>query len=114
SGLGGDLSIDGYRSDNNIGKAGNNFTNYSMTVFIIVDQQFNISSHVGIPVNGVIGYHFFKNHPISVDYVAKKITIYNDESLFKKKVREVHELSITIEKNTPYIYGDVQMTNEKK
>ncbi|MCW3161292.1 PDZ domain-containing protein [Chryseobacterium oryctis] len=114
SGLGGDLSIDGYRSDNNIGKAGNNFTNYSMTVFIIVDQQFNISSHVGIPVNGVIGYHFFKNHPISVDYAAKKITIYNDEDFFKKKIRKFNEFSITIEKNKPYIYGDVEMTNEKK
>lgn len=114
SGLGGDLSIDGYRSDNNIAKVGDNFINYSMTVFIIIDQEFNISSHVGIPVNGVIGYHFFKNHKISIDYSSKKITIYNDDQFFKKKTRKFTELPITIEKNKPYVLGDVEMINEKK
>ncbi|KMQ69276.1 peptide-binding protein [Chryseobacterium sp. FH2] len=114
SGLGGDLSIDGYKSDNNIGKIGNNFTNYSMTIFIITDQEFNISSHVGIPVNGVIGYHFFKNHPIAIDYVSKRITVYNDLDFFKKKIKKFDEFPITIEKNKPYIVGDVEMTNEKK
>ncbi len=113
SGLGGDLSIDGYRSDRNIAKIGDNFVNYSMTVFIIVDQEFNISSHVGIPVNGVIGYHFFKNHKISIDYSGKKITIYNNDAFFKKKTKRFTELPITIEKSKPYILADVEMTNEK-
>lgn len=60
SGLGGEKSIDGFRSENNFGKIGKNFVNDSMTVYIITDQDFNISSHVGIPVNGIIGYHFFR------------------------------------------------------
>jgi len=114
SGLGGDVSIDGYRSDHNIGTIGNNLTNYSMTLFIITDQEFNISSHVGIPVNGVIGYHFFKNHQISVDYIKKKITIFNDEPSFKKKIKKFTGLPISIEKNKPYLYADVEMTGEKE
>src|SRR5690606_18487866 len=75
---------------------------------------FNISSHVGIPVNGIIGYHFFKNHRIAIDYLSKKITVYNDDKLFKKKIKRFTEFPITIEKNKPYIYGDVEMTKEKK
>lgn len=114
SGLGGDLSIDGFRSDNNIGKVGNNFTNRSMTIFIITNQEFNISTHVGIPVNGVIGYHFFKNHPVAIDYLSKKITIYNDTDLFRKKSQRFEEFPISIEKNKPYIYADIEMTREKK
>lgn len=114
SGLGGDKSIDGFLSDDNIGRIGKNFVNYSMTVFIITDQDFNISSHVGIPVNGIIGYHFFKNHRILIDYISKKITIYNDEDLFRKKTRNFSELDITIEKSKPYIIADVEMTNERK
>ncbi|WP_179467845.1 PDZ domain-containing protein [Chryseobacterium sp. H1D6B] len=114
SGLGGDLSIDGFRSDKNIAKIGNNFMNTSLSVFIIVDQEFNISSHVGIPVNGVIGYHFFKNHPVSIDYISKKITVYNDEKLFTKKMRKFEQLPISIEDSKPYIDGTVEMTNEKK
>ncbi|SEM43693.1 Aspartyl protease [Chryseobacterium taichungense] len=114
SGLGGDRSIDGFRSDNNIGKIGKNYVNDSMTIFIITDQDFNISSHVGIPVNGIIGYHFFKDHPVVIDYSSKKITIYNDENLFRKKVKNFSEIDISIEKNKPYVIADVEMTNERK
>ncbi|MBK1895550.1 PDZ domain-containing protein [Chryseobacterium paridis] len=114
SGLGGNASIDGFRSDNNIAVIGKDFINNSLSLFIIVNQDFNISSHVGIPVNGIIGYHFFKNHPISIDYISKKITIYNDMDLFRKKTKKFEQFSISIEKNKPYIEADVEMTNEKK
>ncbi|WP_027387741.1 PDZ domain-containing protein [Chryseobacterium gregarium] len=114
SGLGGNTSIDGFRSDHNTGRSGKNYVNDSMTLFIIVDQDFNISSHVGIPVNGIIGYHFFKNHPVVIDYVSKKITVYNDELLFKKKIKSYEEFSISIEKNKPYLYADVEVTDEKQ
>lgn len=114
SGLGGSASIDGFRSDNNIGKIGKDFTNTSFSIFIIVNQEFNISSHVGIPVNGIIGYHFFKNHPVIIDYLSKRITIYNDVELFGKKIKKFEEFPISIERNKPYMYADVEMTNEKK
>jgi hypothetical protein len=35
--------------------------NLSITLYI-VDQNFNISSHVGIPVNGIIGSSVFNNN----------------------------------------------------
>ncbi|WP_419868409.1 PDZ domain-containing protein [Chryseobacterium sp. CT-SW4] len=114
SGLGGSVVIDGFRSDNNIGRIGNNLVNKSLSLFIIIDQEFNISSHVGIPVNGIIGYHFFKNHPVVIDYTAKKITIYNNEQLFKRKMRKFTEFPVSIEKSKPYIYADVEMTRERK
>jgi len=114
SGLGGNASIDGFRSDNNIARIGKDYVNYTSTLYIITDQDFNISSHIGIPVNGIIGYHFFKNHPIVIDYLSKKITVYNDENLFKKKIKKFDVLDITIEKSKPYIVADVEMTNEKK
>jgi hypothetical protein len=114
SGLGGDLSIDGFKSDKNIGKIGNDLINNSLTIFLILNQEFNISSHVGIPVNGVIGYHFFKNHPVTIDYMSKKITVYNDYNIFKKKVKKFEEFPISIEKSKPYLNTDVEMTNEKK
>jgi len=114
SGLGGNASIDAFRSDNNIARIGKDYVNYTSTLYIITDQDFNISSHIGIPVNGIIGYHFFKDHPVIIDYASKKITIYNDENLFKRKVKKFDVLDITVEKNKPYIVADVEMTNEKK
>lgn len=114
SGLGGDLSIDGFRSESNTGKIGDLLVNNSLVIYLILDQEFNISSHVGIPVNGVIGYHFFKDHPIVIDYSSKKITVYNDRGLFRKKTRKFKAFDISIEQKKPYIFGDVVMTNEKK
>ena len=114
SGLGGTASIDGFRSDHNVARIGKDFVNRSMTVYIITEQDFNISSHIGIPVNGIIGYHFFKDHPLVIDYSTKKITIYNDENVFRKRIRKFEEISISIEKNKPYLFADVEMTKERK
>ena len=114
SGLGGNASIEGYKSDKNIGKIGNHFVNNSLLLYIILDEEFNISPHVGIPVNGIIGYHFFKDYPIIIDYSSKKITVFKDIQLFRKKIRNFDELPISIEKNKPYIETEVEMTNERK
>jgi len=114
SGLGGNVSIDGFKSDRNTAKIGDHIINSSMLLYIVIDEEFNISSHIGIPVNGVIGYHFFKNHPISIDYISKKITVYQDADVFKKKIRKFDELPMSVENDKPYLIADVEMTNEKK
>lgn len=114
SGLGGSLSLDGFKSERNTAKIGDAMINTSMSLYIVTNEEFNISPHIGIPVNGVIGYHFFKNHLVSIDYVAKKLTVYEDTDLFKKKIKKFEELPITIEKDKPYLYADIEMTNEKK
>lgn len=114
SGLGGNMSIDGFKSDRNTAKIGDHIINSSMLLFIVIDEEFNISSHIGIPVNGVIGYHFFKDNPVLIDYTSKKITVYQDQDLFKKKIRKFTELPMSIEKDKPYIYADIEMTNDKK
>ncbi|UKB85142.1 PDZ domain-containing protein [Chryseobacterium sp. MEBOG06] len=114
SGLGGSLDIDGLKSNRNLGKIGEVLVNTSMSFYIIIDEDFNISPHVGIPVNGVIGYYFFKDHPISIDYVTKKITVYETLDPLKKKIRKFEEFPITIERDKPYLHADVEMTAERK
>lgn len=114
SGLGGNASIEGFKSDRNIAKIGNHIINNSLMLYIILDEDFNISPHVGIPVNGILGYHFFKDYPVIIDYSSKKITVFKDQQLFLKKVQKFDELPISIEKSKPYIDTEVEMTNEKK
>ncbi|SHH62568.1 PDZ domain (Also known as DHR or GLGF) [Chryseobacterium oranimense] len=114
SGLGGNVSIDGFKSDRNTAKIGDHIINSSMLLYIVIDEEFNISSHIGIPVNGVIGYHFFKNHPVSIDYISKKITVYQDDDVFKKKIRKFEQMPMTVENDKPYLIADVEMTKEKK
>ena len=113
SGLGESMDIEGLKSENNLVTIGKNFRDENHTIFVILDERINFSSHVGIPVNGIIGYHFFKNHPIDIDFISHKITVYNDPEFFKKRSRRFKEFPITIEGNKPYMKADVEMTTKK-
>ena len=114
SGLGEDVDIEGLKSVNNMVSIGKDFKDNSHLVYIILNEDINFSSHVGIPVNGIIGYHFFKNHPIEINYLSKKITVYSNEKGFSKKIKKFEEFPISLELNKPYLNADVEMTNEKK
>ena len=113
SGLGENKNIEGLRSDNNIVNIGKDYKDFTHTVFIILDESINFSSHVGIPVNGIIGYQFFKNHPVEIDYMGRKITVYNDEKIFRNRSRRFQEFPVTIEGNKPYLIAGVEMTAQK-
>lgn len=58
-GLGSEEEIEGLKSTKNILETHGLKSNDHM-VYIILDQSFNLSSHIGIPVNGIIGHKFLK------------------------------------------------------
>lgn len=102
TGLGGANSVEGLRSSNNKVTIAGNFADTNHKICIILNEDFNISSHIGIPVNGIMGYDFFKNYPVEIDYVAHKIYIYNSV----KEISNLHKyenLYITMDRNKPYI-----------
>ena len=113
SGLGESKNIEGLRSDNNLVKIGKDYQDLKHTIYIILDESINFSSHVGIPVNGIIGYHFFKNKPVEIDYITKKLSVYNDEKTFSKRKKKFKEFPISVEGNKPYLMTDVEMMQEK-
>lgn len=114
SGLGENLNIQGLKSVDNIVKVGEHFADRQHTVFIILDEDFNFSSHIGIPVHGIIGYNFFRNQPVEIDYVTKQITVYNPSQKIQRKVRRHEVFPVSIEDNKPHILAEVQMKNERK
>ncbi len=106
-GLGSNKSIEGLKSTNNIlDTHGLKSTNHLL--YIVLDQQFNISSHVGIPVNGIIGSNFFKNNLVEINYIRKKIFVYSENNKNRIKIEnKFHKVPITIEKSKPYVEGNV-------
>lgn len=112
-GLGSETSIEGLKSKNNILEiTGMKSTKHLL--YVILDQNFNLSSHIGIPVNGIIGYHFFKNDLIEINYERKRITIYKNTDKNRKNIeKKFEEVPITIEKFKPYIKGSVIVNDEQ-
>ncbi len=113
SGLGENKDNEGLKSENNILKIGKDYRDFNHTIYIILDESINFSSHIGIPVNGIIGSHFFKNYPVQIDYAANKITVFNDEKLFRNKSRKFQEFPVSIEGSKPYLIAGVEMTRQK-
>jgi len=113
-GLGETVSIEALKSIKNDVKIGKNFIDNSHTIFLVLDESFNISQDIGIPVNGIIGYYFFKNHPVEINYIKKTLTVYKDRSKFPKKIKRYSDFPMSVEFNKPYLNADVEMKHDKQ
>jgi hypothetical protein len=73
-----------------------------------------LSSHIGIPVNGIIGHKFFKNNLVEINYQKKKVVIHlNNEGTRQKLDKKFKSVPITIERSKPYIYTTVVTNGEE-
>ncbi|MFV8375355.1 aspartyl protease family protein [Flavobacterium sp. LB1P71] len=106
-GLGSEEAIEGLKSTNNILEIGV-LKSKNHLFYVVLDQEFNLSSHVGIPVNGIIGYQFFKNNLIEINYEKKRVIVHRDiEKNRNKIVRKFEKVAITIERLKPYMINTV-------
>ena len=74
-GLGGNEAVEGLKSSHNK----MSFKGYSdpdHDIYIVLDQSFNFSASIGIPVNGILGYHFFKNNLVELNYDQKRVIVH--------------------------------------
>jgi hypothetical protein len=102
-GLGSEEQIEGLKSTSNTLET-HGLKSSNHLLYIILDQNFNLSSHIGIPVNGIIGYKFFRNNLVEINYQKKKIVVHqNTEKARTKLNRKFKTIPITIEKSKPYI-----------
>ena len=86
-GLGSNDSFEGYKSNNNK-MSTNKFTDLNHVIYLVLDQNINISAQVGFPVNGIIGYHFFENNLVEINYIKKRITIYNNTNSKLNRIKK--------------------------
>ena len=110
-GLGSEESIEGLKSNyNTLEIKGAKSTNHIL--YIVLDQSFNLSSHVGIPVNGIIGYHFLKNNLVEINYERKRVTVYRDMPKSRKRIeKKYNKIAISIENLKPYIEISVDINS---
>src|SRR5690606_18283386 len=65
-------------------------------------------------VNGILGFEFFRNHVVEIDYTRNKIHIYNDISRIRKRIDKKYEkLNLLIKNNKPYLTADVIVNDQK-
>ena len=84
-------------------------TSYDVAATILKTDHFNLSNFVGIPVSGLLGYEFFSNLAVKLNFVDSTLTVYSphDTRLFHKGTK----IPITIEARKPYVQTLVAMPN---
>lgn len=108
-GLGQGDTIEAYYSTgNNMYMPGIQGDNHK--VYVLMEDVFNLSNRMGMPVHGIIGYDIFKNFIVKVNYSHKRITLYKPES----KVRipkKAQTFPLAIEDTKPYLFGTIKQHN---
>jgi hypothetical protein len=111
-GLGSEEAMEGLKSVGNVLDV-KGMESRNHLLYIIVNQDFNLSSHVGIPINGIIGYSFFKNGLVEINYEKKKVIFYKNSRKNRRRIERKHKkVPITLEEAKPYINAKVVIDRE--
>lgn len=110
-GFGKKEAFDGYKSTLNEIKI-KDFVDKNHTLYLVLDQNINISSDVGVPVNGIIGYHFFKNNLVKIDFENNRIIIYkNSEVQLATVEKSFSKVPLQFHNGKPYLNSSIKFEN---
>lgn len=113
-GMGETGPIYGLQSVKNTVSVSDDFIDENHILYIIFSDDFEFLNYLNLPINGIIGYHFFKDHPIEINYIHKYLTIYKNKDLIKPKNKIAKELPISIDYGQPYLETKVTIKAEEK
>ncbi|KAB8152721.1 PDZ domain-containing protein [Kordia sp. TARA_039_SRF] len=101
-GLGSGESIDAVKARSDTFKI-DNLLKRDLELYIILDQEINMSTRLGVPIHGIIGYDVFKDFIVEINYATEKIKFYNPETYEYRNCRKCTDLPLTFRNNKPYI-----------
>lgn len=101
-GLGSEAPIDAIISHGNYFKLENVSSN-SQRLYVIDNDNFDLSSKLGLTVNGIIGFELLKDFQIRINYGSKKITFYKPNEFKYDKCKKCESFNLEFSKLKPYI-----------
>src|SRR5690606_622503 len=111
-GLGVDLPVDAYRSTGNNFKIGN-IESRNQHLYVVIDEKINFSPKLGFPVHGVIGYEFFSDFIVDVNYAKQKMKIYRPNIYKHPKCIKCETFNLQLVNNKPFINTSVALDGKE-
>lgn len=101
-GLGEGEQLTAYRSGNNTINI-DGLVAYDQEIHMVINENFQISHILGIPVHGLIGFNLFKDYVVKIDYSEHKLTLIKPEFFtYKEKEKDI-VLPLIFEQNKPFV-----------
>ena len=91
------LYLDGIKGDNH-------------QVYVLMEDVFNLSLRMGMPVHGIIGCDIFRNFIVKINYSNKVLTLYRPDAILKTP-RRGEEYPLIIENDKAYLQARVKQYN---
>lgn len=107
-GLGVGEPVDALISRNNIVEV-DKLRNDNQTVFVILKDFFDLSSKMGTTIHGIIGYSFFRNFVVNINYRKRYLKVYKRQGFTKKDCRKCEKLELRFYRKKPYLKSKIQL-----
>lgn len=108
-GLGSGEPVQTYLSRENV-ITNNSLSVDSIVIYALKENIFQLSKHLGFKINGMIGYDLIKDYVFKLDYLKKKMYLYEHEGYVPPK--RFKKVPITIKNQKPYMNGSVNINSE--
>lgn len=82
-------------------------TSYGINAAVLTKDQFGLSNYAGMPIHGLLGYEFFNNLAVKVNFSDSTLTAYRPQDT--KRFAKGERIPITIEDHKPYLEASVDM-----
>jgi hypothetical protein len=112
-GLGEGETLTAYRSANNAIKI-NGLTAQNQEVQMVIDEDFQISHMLGMPVHGLIGFNLFKDYIVRINYHDEELTLYRPEHFKYRDRKNDIILPLLFDGNKPFINTSILMEDSSQ
>ncbi|MDM1293057.1 PDZ domain-containing protein [Sphingobacterium sp. N143] len=101
-GLGKDEGLDGYLSINNQVNVAHVYEDLDHPIYILNNAHIDISTRIGVEINGIMGSRFFQGHCVELDFLKHRITLYQ-QGVVPKGLHKMQRLPMDMINNRPYV-----------
>ncbi|NGM63898.1 PDZ domain-containing protein [Sphingobacterium sp. SGR-19] len=106
-GIGIEEGVDGILSTDNVVEVGGVAVDSLHWLYVIQGDKLDISSDIGVAINGILGSKFFDSFAVKVDYQKQRITLFPPDYNYERSIRQYNYVPLTVENERPYITANM-------
>jgi hypothetical protein len=89
-------------------------TAQNQEVQMIIDENFQISHILGMPVHGLIGFNLFKDYIVEIDYINEKLTLNKPEYYKYRDRKKDIIMPLNFDGNKPFVNTSILTDDSNK
>lgn len=107
-GLGNEEAVDAVLSKGNKFKL-KDLVSYNQDLYVISNDNFDLSSKMGLTIHGIIGYELLKDFVVKINYSKKRISFFKPSVFKPASCKKCKEYNLEFYKFKPYINVGVKL-----